>query len=414
LRYRRGNRSEELLGSLKNRRFFFENLSGEKTEHYLVKFLQEGSNFFIWRRIGVNKKTPLYHWHETHGGKIVPFGGFLLPVQYATGVITEHKTVRTKAGLFDVSHMAEFIIKGSEEAALENLHRIFSGSFADMPIGRVRYTLMCNESGGIIDDLVVCKMEPGRYYLVVNAANHGKDFAWIQSHIGKNVTLQDVSDETAQIAIQGPAAPGILEKLGAVVPQKYYTLIENGDIGGIKCIISRTGYTGETGFEIFLKPADAVKMWDMFMEAGSSAGIIPCGLGARDTLRLEAAMPLYGHEMDDTVTPFEAGLGSAVNMGKDDFIGKKALIGKENPQRKRVGLNVTGRGIARGGEDIFDANGRVCGKTTSGTFCPYIDRAVAMALVETGSAETGAKLEVDVRGRRIGVEVCPLPFYKKK
>ncbi|MDR1301056.1 MAG: glycine cleavage system aminomethyltransferase GcvT, partial [Treponema sp.] len=204
----------------------------------------------------MDKKTPLYNWHETHGGKIVPFGGFLLPVQYAAGVITEHKTVRTKAGLFDVSHMAEFVIKGSEEAALENLHRIFSGSFADMPIGRVRYTLMCNESGGIIDDLVVCKMEPGRYYLVVNAANHEKDFAWIQSHIGKNVTLQDVSDETAQIAIQGPAAPGILEKLGAVVPQKYYTLIENGDIGGIKCIISRTGYTGETGFEIFLKPAD--------------------------------------------------------------------------------------------------------------------------------------------------------------
>jgi aminomethyltransferase len=362
----------------------------------------------------VDKKTPLYEWHKTHGGKIVPFGGFLLPVQYATGIIAEHNAVRTKAGLFDVSHMAEFVIKGSDEAALENLHRIFSGSFAGMPIGRVRYTLMCNESGGIIDDLVVCKMEAGRYYLVVNAANHEKDFAWIQSHIGKNATLQDLSDETAQIAIQGPGSPAILEKLGALLPQKYYTLIEDGDIGGIKCVISRTGYTGETGFELFLKPGDAVKLWDMLLDAGSSAGIVPCGLGARDTLRLEAAMPLYGHEMDDTVTPFEAALGSAVDMGKADFIGKGALAGRENPTRKRVGLNITDRVIAQGGEDVFNAAGKVCGKTTSGAFCPYISRAVAMALVETSSAEPGTKLEVEVRGRRIGAEVCPLPFYRKK
>jgi aminomethyltransferase len=362
----------------------------------------------------VDKKTPLYQWHETHGGKIVPFGGFLLPVQYPTGIIAEHRAVRSRAGLFDVSHMAEFVITGSDDAALENLHRIFTGSFGDMPTGRVRYTLLCNESGGIIDDLVVCKMEPGRYYLVVNAANHEKDFAWIQSRIDKNVTLQDVSEETAQIALQGPASPGILEKLGAVVPQKYYTLIENGDIGGIKCIISRTGYTGETGFELFLQPADAVKLWDMLMDAGSSAGIVPCGLGARDTLRLEAAMPLYGHEMDDTVSPFEAGLGSAVDMGKADFIGKSALAGRENPTRKRAGLAITGRGISRGGEDVFNAAGKVCGKTTSGTFCPFINRAVAMALVETSSAETGTELEVDVRGRRIAAEVCPLPFYKKK
>jgi aminomethyltransferase len=273
---------------------------------------------------------------------------------------------------------------------------------------------MCNESGGIIDDLVVCKMEPGRYYLVVNAANHEKDFAWIQSHVDRNVTLQDVSDETAQIAIQGPASPGILEKLGAVLPQKYYTLIEKGNINGVPCILSRTGYTGETGFEIFLNPRDAVKLWDMLMDAGSAEGIIPCGLGARDTLRLEAAMPLYGHEMNDAITPFEAALGSAVDMGKADFIGKSALLGKENPRRIRVGLNITGRGIARGSEDVFDAAGKPCGKTTSGTFCPHLNRAVAMALVETSAAKTGAKLEVDVRGRRIEAEVCPLPFYKKK
>ncbi|GHV23189.1 aminomethyltransferase [Spirochaetia bacterium] len=360
----------------------------------------------------MEKKTPLYNWHESHGGKIVPFAGFLLPVQYATGIITEHKTVRTKAGLFDVSHMAEFVIKGSEKAALENLHRIFTGHFEDMPIGRVRYTLLCNETGGIIDDLVVCKMEAGRYYLVVNAANHEKDFAWIKAHITPDVTLTDVSDETAQIAIQGPKAPAILEKLKVTVPQKYYTLVENGDICGIKCIISRTGYTGEGGFEIFLKNADAVKLQDIFMEAGAEFGIIPCGLGCRDTLRLEAAMPLYGHEMDDTTTPFEAGLGQAVDMSKKDFIGKSALAGKETPKRKRVGLRITGRGIVREHEDVYK-DGKVVGKTTSGTFAPHLNAAIAMAIVETGASAVGTKLEVDVRGRKIEAEVCTLPFYKK-
>ncbi|MDR3302703.1 MAG: glycine cleavage system aminomethyltransferase GcvT [Spirochaetaceae bacterium] len=360
----------------------------------------------------MEKKTPLYQWHESHGGKIVPFAGYLLPVQYESGVITEHNTVREKAGLFDVSHMAEFVIKGKD--ALVNLNYLFSQDFTDMPIGRVRYTLMCNDEGGIVDDLVVCKMEENRYMLVVNAGNHEKDAAWVKGHLGKagsDVSFEDISDSIAEIALQGPAAPAILAKLSKTIPTKYYTFIEKGNAGGIDCIVSKTGYTGSDGYEFFCNAKDAVALWEIILETGKDFGIIPCGLGARDTLRLEASMPLYGHEMSDTISPFEAGLGSAVKMNKD-FIGRNALKGKENPARIRVGLQVTGRGIVREHSEVF-AGGRKVGETTSGTFCPYCKHALAMALVEVPSAKIGTALEVDVRGRKIEAVVVPMPFYKK-
>ncbi|MDR2803363.1 MAG: glycine cleavage system aminomethyltransferase GcvT, partial [Treponema sp.] len=256
----------------------------------------------------MEKKTPLYQWHESHGGKIVPFAGYLLPVQYEQGVIAEHNAVRKCAGLFDVSHMGEFVIKGRD--ALPNLQRILSNDFRDMSIGRVRYTLMCNENGGIVDDLVVCKMADDRYMLVVNAANREKDAAWIKAHIeGSGVSFEDISDTLAQIAIQGPASLPILSSVSNTIPEKYYTLIEKGQAAGVDCIVSRTGYTGETGFELYCPPEKAETLWERLLEAGKGAGLIPCGLGARDTLRLEAAMPLYGHEMNDSVTPFEAALG---------------------------------------------------------------------------------------------------------
>jgi aminomethyltransferase len=370
----------------------------------------------------LEKKTPLYQWHESHGGKIVPFAGYLLPVQYETGVITEHNAVRERAGLFDVSHMGEFVIKGPE--ALANLQRILSNDFTNMGIGRVRYTLMCNEAGGVIDDLVVCKMEEDRYLLVVNAANRDKDAAWIRAHLAKNgVAFEDISDTLAQIALQGPASPAILSALSATIPQKYYTLIEKGNVAGIDCIVSRTGYTGETGFELYCPAKKAVELWEKLLEAGKAidggakgidggAGLIPCGLGARDTLRLEASMPLYGHEMNETVTPFEAGLGFAVKMEKPDFIGKSALAGKETPARLRVGLKITGRGIAREESDVL-YQGKVAGSTTSGTFCPYLKEARAMALVDAAIAQPGTAVEVDVRGRKIEAQVCALPFYTK-
>ncbi|GHV39928.1 aminomethyltransferase [Spirochaetia bacterium] len=377
----------------------------------------------------MEKKTPLYQWHESHGGKIVPFAGYLLPVQYESGVIAEHNAVREGAGLFDVSHMGEFVIKGP--GALANLQRLLTNDFTNMPIGRVRYTLMCNDSGGVVDDLVVCKMEEDRYLLVVNAANRGKDAAWIQAHLqvgthlqalahpGKgDVSFEDISDTLAQIALQGPASQAILASLSNTIPEKYYTLIEKGNVAGIDCIVSRTGYTGETGFEMYCPAGQALELWEKLLEAGKAvkgsdgAGLIPCGLGARDTLRLEASMPLYGHEMNDTVNPFEAALSFAVKMEKPDFIGKSALVGKEKPSRLRVGLRITGRGIAREQCDVL-YQGKIVGKTSSGTFCPYLKEALAMALVDASIAQPGTVVEVDVRGRKIEAQFCALPFYTK-
>jgi aminomethyltransferase len=357
----------------------------------------------------LEEKTPLYQWHSTHGGKIIPFAGYLLPVQYADGVIAEHNAVREAAGLFDVSHMGEFVIKGAD--ALSALNRIMTNSFTGMSTGRVRYTLMCNEAGGVVDDLVVCKMGEERYMLVVNAANRGKDAAWIKEKLsGGSVSFEDISDSIAQIAIQGPASQAILASVSKTIPEKYYTLIENGAAAGIDCIVSRTGYTGETGFELYSAAGEAESLWERLLDAGKSAGLVPCGLGARDTLRLEAAMPLYGHEIDDGITPFEAALGFAVRMDKPDFIGKKALAGKENPHRIRAGLKITGRGIARENSEVF-FDGNPVGKTTSGTFCPWLKGAFAMALLDVRAAKPGAQVSVDVRGRRIEAEICPLPFY---
>jgi aminomethyltransferase len=340
---------------------------------------------------------------------MIPFAAYLLPVQYEGGLIAEHKAVRERAGLFDVSHMGEFVLRGP--GSLGVLQRLFTNDFSGMAIGRVRYTLMCNESGGVMDDLVVCKMAEDRYFLVVNAANREKDAAWIRARLGGEADFEDVSDSFAQIALQGPASLGILSSLSTTVPRKYYTLIERGAVAGIPCVVSRTGYTGELGYELYCAPADAPALWERLLEAGKEAGLRACGLGARDTLRLEAAMPLYGHEMDETVNPFEAGLGFAVKMGKDDFTGKAALAGKEQPSRIRAGLRVTGRGIIREQADLY-CRGKPAGKSSSGTFCPFLKEALAMALLDAEAAEPGTPIEADVRGRMVAAEVCALPFYK--
>jgi aminomethyltransferase len=325
-------------------------------------------------------------------------------------VIAEHNAFRERAGLFDVSHMGEFVIQGP--GSLDALQRLFTNDFTGMSPGRVRYTLMCNESGGVIDDLVVCKMAEDRFFLVVNAANREKDAAWISARLW-GPGFEDVSESFAQIALQGPASPGILSSLSDTVPRRYYTLIEKGSVAGIPCIVSRTGYTGELGYELYCDPADAPVLWERLLEAGKGPGLAPCGLGARDTLRLEAAMPLYGHEMDETVNPFEAGLGFAVKMGKDNFIGKDALAGKEKPSRIRAGLRVTGRGIIREQADLY-CRGKFAGRSSSGTFCPFLKEALAMAFLDTEAVEPGVQVEADVRGRMIAAEVCALPFYKKK
>jgi aminomethyltransferase len=361
----------------------------------------------------MEKKTPLYEWHAAHGGKIVPFAGYLLPVQYERGVIAEHEAARNAASLFDVSHMGEFILSG--EDALKNLQHIATNSFSPMPVGRVRYTLMCNEQGGVIDDLVVCKMNGGsRYMAVVNAANREKDAAWIRDHLEGAVHFEDVSDSLAQIALQGPLSERILTRIAnaAFIPSGYYTLIEHSSAGGVPCIVSRTGYTGEQGFELYCASEQAVSLWEALLDAGKEDGLIPCGLGCRDTLRLEAAMPLYGHELTEEITPFEAGLSFAVKMDKPDFIGKRALAGRETPARVRAGLRITGRGIARGGEDVF-ADGTLVGTTTSGSFAPHLKEAIAMALIRREYAADERTLEIAVRGRSIEAVVTPLPFYKR-
>ncbi|MDR1515083.1 MAG: glycine cleavage system aminomethyltransferase GcvT [Synergistaceae bacterium] len=360
---------------------------------------------------GEERRTPLYENHVRLGGKIVPFAGYMLPVQYS-GVIAEHMAVRTKAGLFDVSHMGEVLFTGKD--ALSNLQRLLSNDFRGMPDGKVRYSLMCNESGGVVDDLIVYRYGEEKYLVVVNAANREKDVSWMKERFSGDAAMEDISDDTAQIALQGPASDEILRRLTdeSGIPKKYYTFIDGVAVGGVKCLVSQTGYTGEKGYELYLRKTDAPGLWDKLLDAGADFGLVPAGLGARDTLRLEAGMPLYGHEMDDSVTPFEADLAYGVKMDKDDFIGKSALVGREKPQRRRVGLRITGKGIARENETVY-ADGAPAGKTTSGTHCPFLGYPVAMALLDEPYTNQGTAVEVDVRGRRIAAEVVPLPFYKR-
>ena len=357
-------------------------------------------------------KTPLYEAHVKAGGKIVPFGGYLLPVQYKEGVIREHMAVRTQAGLFDVSHMGEILCQGKD--ALANLQMMLTNNFDNLTDGQARYSPMCNEQGGTVDDLIVYKKADEDYFIVVNAANKDRDYQWMLDHQFGEVTFTDVSDQYAQLALQGPKALEILRKVTTEenIPKKYYHAVFDAEAADIPCIISKTGYTGEDGVEIYLDSARAQEMWDALLAAGKEEGLIPCGLGARDTLRMEAAMPLYGHEMDDQVTPLEAGLGFAVKMTKEDFIGKKALEEKGGPARKRIGLKVTGRGIIREHQDVYLGD-RLIGHTTSGTHCPYLGCPVAMALVDADCTEPGTKVEADVRGRRVEAEIVPLPFYKR-
>lgn len=359
-------------------------------------------------------KTPLYDCHVQAGGKIVPFGGYLLPVQYS-GVIAEHMAVRTKAGLFDVSHMGEFFLTGRD--ALMNLNYLMTNDFSSMEAGQARYSPMCNQQGGVVDDLIVYKMTEESYLVVVNAANQQKDAQWIKAHLSGEVDFHDRSRQIAQLALQGPLAEKILRKTAPAeqIPQKNYTFVGKGEVCGVSCLISRTGYTGEDGFELYCSAQDAVSLWNSLLELGQEEGLIPCGLGARDTLRLEAAMPLYGHELNDQWTPVECGLGFFVKLEKKDFLGREVLAEQKagGVQQKRVGLMVTGRGIVREHCEVF-ADGAKIGETTSGTHAPYLGKGIAMAMIQADKAVVGAPLEVEVRGRRIPVEIVKTPFYKRE
>ncbi len=354
----------------------------------------------------MERKTPLYDLHVSLGGKIVPFAGYLLPVQYE-GVIKEHMAVREACGLFDESHMGEVLFEGP--GALDSLNFLMANDLRGMVDGQVRYSPMLNESGGIVDDLVVCRFDENRYMAVVNAANREKDVQWMREHLKAGVEMTDVSDQWAQLALQGPRSREILLQWTdeANLPKKYYHFCPRAEVAGVECILSRTGYTGEMGYEIYCAPEKAEGLFRKLLESGA----VPCGLGARDTLRLEAAMPLYGHEMTDEISPLEAGLSWAVKSDMHDFVGREAMLQRGVP-RTRVGLKVTGKGIAREGQAVY-AGTEPIGRVTSGTHLPYLGGAYAMALIASEQARPDAEVEIDVRGRRVAAKIVPLPFYKR-
>lgn len=292
---------------------------------------------------------------------------------------------------------------------------LMTNRFDGMYDGQCRYSPMCNENGGIVDDLIVCKRAENRYFVVVNAGTKDKDVSWIRERVFGDCVMEDISDSLAQVALQGPKAPEILRKVAeeSSIPVKYYSAVFDAKVGGMDAIVSRTGYTGENGYEIFVAADQGPRLWELLLEAGKDEGLIPCGLGARDTLRMEAAMPLYGHEMNDEITPLEAGLNFAVKMDKEAFIGKEALEAIGEPKRRRIGLKTTGRGIIREHQDVY-YNGEKVGHTTSGTFCPFVGCSISMALIDASvPAEPGTVFEAEVRGKRVTAEAVPLPFYRK-
>ena len=354
-------------------------------------------------------KTPLYETHLSIKGKMVPFAGYLMPVQYEHGILAEHKAVREQCGLFDVAHMGEIVCSGKD--ALLNINYLLSNDFTEMEAGSCRYSPMCNEQGGVVDDLIVYKLNDEAYFIVVNASNKDKDYAWMKAHQQGKVEFKDLSGDIAQLALQGPKAEAILSRLCTELPDKYYSFKANVNVGGLKALVSRTGYTGEDGFEIYLANKDAAALWEMLMQEGQADGLLPCGLGARDTLRLEAAMPLYGHEMNDEITPLETNLKFAVKLNKAAFIGKEALLA-QTVKRTRVGLKVIGRGIVREAMPVYKEDQKI-GVTTSGIMSPTLNAAIAMALIDKEYKEMGTKVEVEVRGRRVEAEIVRLPFYKK-
>jgi aminomethyltransferase len=335
----------------------------------------------------------------------------MLPVQYEQGLIKEHMNVREKCGLFDVSHMTELFIEGPD--ALANLQRIFPNDYSAAKVGQVKYTTMLNDGGGIVDDMVIYKFSDTRFMVVGNGANHQKDFDWISGKITGDCTFTDRSGDYAQLALQGPSSTAILKKLcgTADIPAKYYTFKE-GSVAGFDCIISQTGYTGEMGYELYTAPGNAAALWDALIEAGGEYGLIPCGLGARDTLRLEAGMPLYGHEMTDDITPLEANLGFSVKLNKESFIGKQALEARADSPRTLAGFKVTGRGIVREHCDIF-VDGENVGFSTSGTQMPFLGYPVALGYIDKRYAEIGTKVVFNVRGREVEAEVVKYPFYRR-
>ena len=368
-----------------------------------------GPPFVVPRAIPVpNLRTALHRWHVEHQARLVPFAGWDMPVQY-TGIVAEHRAVRTAAGLFDISHMARFGLAGRDAQSL--LETVFTNSVAAMKPGQVRYGLLCREDGGILDDILVYRGDH-EFTAVVNAGNREKIWNWLDEHAsGRSVELRDRTFETTMLALQGPRAVELAVGLFAddVSGLKYYSFTASR-YRDQPCVVSRTGYTGEDGYEVIVPSEVGVLLWDELVGRGA----VPCGLGARDTLRLEAGMPLYGHELTEAVNPIQARLAWAVKFEKGEFVGRAALLAADATAPVRVGLEIEGKRAAREGSAVVDRLGQPVGTVTSGSYCPWLDRSLAMAYVRPDRATPGEPLGVDVRGAILAAAVVPLPFYKRK
>lgn len=356
----------------------------------------------------------MYEVYGKYNGKTIDFGGWDLPVQFS-GIKEEHEVVRTKAGLFDVSHMGEIEVKGKD--ALAFLQKILTNNVANVKENACQYSAMCYEDGGTVDDLVLYKRGEEDYLLVVNASNIEKDFEWIKGHMFGDVQVMNVSDKYAQLAIQGPLAEQITQKLTSTNLSEitFFKFREGITLADKSVLISRTGYTGEDGFEIYCKPEDAVSLWESLLEAGQDEGIQPCGLGARDTLRFEARLPLYGQELTKDISPIEAGIGFAVKTDKEeDFLGKEVLKKQkeDGAPRKLVGIEMIDKGIPRTGYEVF-IDGEQVGFVTTGTQSPTLKKNVGLVLIDENYKALDTEVEVQVRKKRLKAKVVATPFYKR-
>ncbi|HEY7851035.1 MAG TPA: glycine cleavage system aminomethyltransferase GcvT [Ktedonobacterales bacterium] len=360
-------------------------------------------------------RTPLYERHRALGARLVEFSGWDMPVQYS-GILEEHRTVRERAGLFDVCHMGEFRVEG--DGALDFLQRLVPNNVARLADNQALYSQILRPDGGTLDDLVIYRLDEGHYMVVVNAGTMRKDWAWFSERAAgaDHLTLTNISDETGLIALQGPRALAILQPLTETpLAEIAYYHCQRGVVVGIQCIISRTGYTGEDGFELYCAAEQAGTLWDTLLDAGAAEGLLPAGLGARDTLRLEAGYCLYGHELTEEITPLEAGLGWTVKLDKGvDFIGRDALVAEkaQGLRRKLVGIELTERGVPRAEYPIMQ-RGATVGALTSGGMAPTLGKPIGMGYITSGETAPGASAAIEIRGKPVEAVIAPLPFYKR-
>lgn len=360
------------------------------------------------------EKTPLYEEHLRLGARMIDFAGWEMPVQYS-GVLEEHEAVRTAAGLFDLSHMGEVEVRGP--GALAFLQRVAVNDAAALAYGQAQYSLLCTPEGGIVDDILVYRRGAEEFLLVVNAANRAKDLEWLAGHAGQGVELEDLTFRTALLAVQGPQAERIVGELTDLdLGSLFYYQFAEGEVAGHKVLLSRTGYTGEDGFELYLEAGEAVALWRALWEAGQPYGLKPVGLGARDTLRLEMRYPLYGNDITEETTPLEAGLGWVVKWNKGDFIGRLALERQkqEGVRRRLVGLVMVERGVPRHGYPVLSPEGEPIGSVTSGTYSPTLKENIALAYVAERYAAVGSAVAVEIRGKPVAARVVKTPFIEPR